>query len=96
MSTPTAEQVRAEGLMRLRRALELIERAQNDLSSACAELSTLEGGIPVWNACNKLTDRVHAFWYRVERFRNGGKFRLDSDAIHALRRRLAAQQEARP
>jgi len=93
MIEPTPEQIRVEGQLRMRRALELIERAQNDLASACAELSTLEGAVPVWNTCNKLTDKVHAFWHRVNLFRNGGRFKLDSIHIDSLRRRLNATQE---
>ena len=79
---------------RVTKALEHIERAQNELASACGELSALNGGVPVWTACHKLTDRVHAFWHRVESFRNGGRFSLDSTNVEALARRLAAEKRA--
>lgn len=88
MNTLTEQQLRAAARERANRALALIERAQNDLASACAELSTLEGGVPVWNACHKMTDQVHAFWYRVERFRNGGRYKLDRTHAEALQRRM--------
>lgn len=95
MSGPSPEQVRAEADARVRRALVLIERAQNDLASACGELSALVGGIPVWNACGKLTDRVRAYWYRVDRFRSGGRFKLDDIHTEALARRLDADYDAK-
>ena len=92
MSAPklTDAQLRAAAEERVRRAMALVERAQNDLASACGELSALVGGIPVWKACHKLTDRVHAFWYRVQRFQQGGKFKLDRVNVEALERRLSA------
>lgn len=92
MNALTPEQLRAAANDKVRRALMLIERAQNDLGSACAELSALEGGIPVWTACHKLTDKVHAFWYRVDRFRSSGRFKLDGTNVEALERRLTANQ----
>ena len=87
----TEEQLRAEALRRVSRALALIEQAQNDLGSACAELSALEGGMRVWNACRKLTDRVHEFWYRIDGFRASGRFKLDGTNVAALARRLQQQ-----
>lgn len=93
MSALTPEQLRAAANEKVRRALVLIERAQNDLGSACAELSALEGGIPIWTACHKLADKVHCFWYRVDRFRAGGKFKLDGTNVEAIERRLANQQQ---
>lgn len=88
------EVLRAAANERVRRALAMIERAQNELASACAELSALEGGAPVWNACHKLTDKVHAFWYRVDSFRQRGRFKLDGTNVEGLARRLAASQAA--
>lgn len=89
-ATLSPEDLKRAARERVQRAMTLIERAQNDLGAACAELSALEGGIPVWTACHKLTDKVHAFWYRVERFRNGGRYKLDGTNVEALQRRLAA------
>lgn len=91
MSALTEQQLRAAAQDRVRRALTHIEAAQNHLASARAELSALEGGIPVWTACHKLTDRVHGFWYRIDRFRSSGRYRLDGTNIEALQRRLTAQ-----
>jgi hypothetical protein len=90
MSTLTPEQLRAEANARVRNALARIERAQNELASACADLSSLVGGIQVWNVCHKLTDKVRDFWYRVDRFRAGGKFSLDSINVEAIERRMSA------
>lgn len=89
-AAPTAEQCRAEADMKIRKALALIERAQNDLSSACAELSAITYGCPVWKATSGMTDKVHALWYRVHNFRMRGKFGLDSMNTEALARRLAS------
>lgn len=96
MSELTPAQIRAAATARADRALALIERAQHDLEAACGELSALNGGIPVWTACHKLTDKVHAFWYRVQRFRNGGRYSLDSTNVEALERRVAAAKAAAP
>lgn len=84
----SAEVLRAAGDARIKRAMAAIERAQNELAAACSELSALEGGIPVWRTCNKLTDRVHAHWYRVKDFRDRGRWKLDSTHVEALRRQL--------
>lgn len=85
------EQLRAEAQLRVLRALEKIQEAQNQLGQACAELSALQGGVPVWKATSKLYDRVHALWYRVERFRQQGRYRLDSVNVQALERRKEKQ-----
>jgi hypothetical protein len=87
----TEEQLRAEALRRVRRALALIEQAQNDLSSACVELSALEGGSRVWAACVKLHVLVHGVWHRVDEFRASGRFKLDGTNVAALARRLQQQ-----
>jgi hypothetical protein len=89
----TPEQLKAVATLRVERAMALIEEAQNKLASACAELSALEGGVPVWNACHKMTDHVHTFWYRVQRFRQSGKYRLDSMSVESLRQRIAADRQ---
>lgn len=78
---------------RISMALARIQRAQNELASACGDLSALCGGIPLWNACSKLTDKVHAFWYRVDGFRQGGRYTLDRTNVEALRVRLQQKPE---
>jgi hypothetical protein len=80
-------EIRAEARLRIERALANIQEAQNQLGNACAELSALEGGVPVWKATSKLYDSAHALWYRVERFRQQGRYRLDSINVQALERR---------
>jgi hypothetical protein len=88
------EMLKAAADAKLRRALELIERAQNDLASACAELSGLEGGIATWKATNQLHDRVRKLWYRAEKFRRVGRYKLDQMNRDAIARREAAKQTA--
>lgn len=90
----TEAEKKAYALARLNRACALIERAQNDLASACGELSALNGGIPTWTACHKLTDRVKSFWYRVDNFRKVGRWSLDETNVQALERRLAELEAA--
>jgi hypothetical protein len=79
---------------RLQRALELIERAQNDVASACAELSALDGGVPTWKAANQLHERIRALWYRVDKFRRVGRWKLDATHRDAIARREAVKQTA--
>jgi hypothetical protein len=73
----TDAQLQAAAVLRVETALALIERAQNDLASACAELSTLCGGCSVWKSTSSMTDKVKAHWYRVRDFRIAGRFYLD-------------------
>lgn len=70
------------------RAMRHIENAQNELRSAQQELSALRGGATVWNRAGKMADACHAFWYRVQSFRDGGKYSLDPCATEALARRI--------
>lgn len=84
--------LQAEARARVQKALDHIEAAQGELCSACQELSALVGGIPSWKAASTLYDRVKALWYRVEGFRMGGRYSLDSVNAEAFLRRL---QESR-
>lgn len=85
---PTPAQLQAAAKFRVDRALRLIEQAQNDLNSACADLSTLNGGVPVWKATGAMADRVKALWYRVHNFRMGGRYSLDDMHVQALAKNL--------
>lgn len=85
----TEEQLRAEATLRVRKALAHIQQAQNELGAACAELSSLNYGVPVWKATSSLYDKVHALWYRVENFRQAGRYKLDSLNVEAMQRRDA-------
>ena len=88
------KEIRAASIVRVQRAMELIETAQNNLASACAELSTLEGAVSPWKACSKLTDKVHKFWYDVKRFRDAGRYRLDRNNIATLEDRKSLREAA--
>lgn len=81
MSALTKEEVQAEAELCVRRALAHIQEAQGRLDLACAELSKLMGGIPVWRATGKVSDRVRQLWYQVERFRGRGRFKLDDISV---------------
>lgn len=91
---PTPEQLKAAAHARVDRACALIERAQNDLDSACAELSTLVGGCTVWKATSTMGDRVKSLWWKVHNFRMGARYKLDDMHVDSLRRELAHQTNA--
>lgn len=90
----TDAELTAAARQRADAACALIEKAQNDLDSACAELSALVGGVPVWTATRKMTERVHSLWYKVDAFRKAGRYGLDSVNVEALERRRAKEHEA--
>lgn len=48
-----------------KRALDLIERAQNILSDACQELCPLKGAVDQWEDCGRAYDHVHDLWRRL-------------------------------
>lgn len=89
LARPTDAQIRAEAEFRLRRAMQHIQQAQNELTIACGDLSAITHGAAVWSACIKLTDKVHAFWYRVQDFSYTKRYGLDSVNIEALAQALA-------
>jgi hypothetical protein len=95
LARPSDAQIRAAAEARVRQAMRHIENAQNELAAACSELSAITGGCPTWRACNKLTDRVHAFWYRVQEFSFSRKYSLDSVNVEGLARRLATYEPER-
>lgn len=90
----TPEELKAAARARLDLACQLIERAQNDLDSACGHLSTLVGGIPMWNATSKLGDRVKALWWKVHNFRMGGRYKLDDMTVQAMEKRADLQSRS--
>jgi len=92
---PTKEQIRAEAEMRVRKAMRHIENAQNELRSACEMLSPITYGAPIHRACDRLTNKVHAFWYRVQSFRYTRKYGLDSVNVEALAHLLAGREPPR-
>ena len=69
--------LKAEALQRVRRALALIEQAQNDLNSACQQLSSLRGGYMRYRATGTLRDNVHQHWYRVQKLLHSKRLTLD-------------------
>lgn len=89
---PDAARAEAERLVR--EALDHIQQAQTHLGRASAALSNLERGAAVWKFVGALYDRVHAGWYRVEAFRQAGRFKLDDIAGAALAKRLSRGHEA--
>lgn len=86
--TLSKEELAIAARLRADRACELIERAQNDLDTACAELSGLVGGVTVWKATSQMGDRVKALWSKVNGFRNGERYKLDDTHVQYLKRRI--------
>lgn len=89
----TPEQLKAAARQRADRACALIERAQNDLASACSELSALQKGAPTWRRVSKMHDQVKALWWKVHQFRMSENYRLDPANVAGLERRLQQQAD---
>lgn len=62
--------------LRVEDALKKIERAQNDLAAACADLSAIIGAVPLWKRASSLSDACHKFWWSL-RNRDRRRWRLD-------------------
>jgi hypothetical protein len=84
---------------RVRRALELIESAQNDLSRASAELSAVIGAIPMWRRTAKLSDACKRTWYELEQ-RDRRRWALDGmhsdEDVEEANRAADARSDADP
>lgn len=83
----TDAQIRAATQARLQQALAAVQRAQDELGTACQCLSALEWGDPAYQQASKLYDQVHAFWYVIDGLRHHRKVRLDRLNIEAIERR---------
>lgn len=67
----------------LRSALVRIERAQNELAAACADLSGIAGGaLPFWDRCSKLSERCRQLWHALN---NRDRRRWHLDGMHTAR-----------
>jgi hypothetical protein len=64
--------------LRVRNALQHIERAQNELARACAELSSIRGAMPMWRKISRLHDVVKAAWYAIND-KDRGRWQLDRE-----------------
>lgn len=61
-----------EAVMRVQKALDLVQSAQNLLGEALCDLSTVtNGGYPVWKAGSRLHRDVHSYWYRINKLLEG-------------------------
>lgn len=82
------------GQQRVRSALRKIEDAKGLLDGALSDLSTLLGSIPTYTAGCKVSDRIHAYYYRVaalrDRLAEKGGARVDSDHVDAELKRRGA------
>jgi hypothetical protein len=63
-----------------RKALVLIESAQNRLAEACQELSPLIGAIDQWELVGKHYDLVHQLWRNVAYNIARDNVRMDSNS----------------
>jgi hypothetical protein len=73
---------------RIASAMRRVEAAQNELHAAAADLSGIAGGLAWCRAAGALGDRAKALWYRLERFKNSGRYDLDGISRAALGPRL--------
>jgi len=78
------EQIRAATKDRISRALNHIQRAQDELTSACNMLSALEHGDKEHHACLKQRECVYQFWYKIQALQRKHSVRLDRTNIEAL------------
>lgn len=96
-TVPTEQQqIRGATLLKIQRACDAIQQAQNQLGTACSELSALMYGAKAWKKASKLYDDVHKFWYVVDGLRYDSRVTLDSTNVEALRRALASKAAAVP
>jgi hypothetical protein len=90
---------RSEVSLRVRKALECIERAQNQLADAQALLSSIRGASPAWKSAGVLHTKVQAFWFSLER-RNKACWIIDREPeeklISLLEGVLEAEASAKP
>jgi hypothetical protein len=76
----TSEQARhALAMLRVEKALELIERAQNTLAEAAQQLSPIQFGHPAQLRVMKLHDKVHAEWWRTRKLLDDKRIRIDRE-----------------
>ena len=66
---------------RIQRALEKIERAQNLLNEAAAELCPIVGLVRQWNQISKLGDDCKARWYALQPALKM-PYEVDATALH--------------
>ena len=90
------ETIKRASREKIARAMRHVENAQHELRSAQQELSALRGGVPVWKAAGKLSDVCHTFWYRLQRFKDAGKYSLDSVHMDLLRARIEKAAATQP
>jgi hypothetical protein len=55
-------------MMKVDEALRAIQEAQNRMGTAAQHLSSLRFGAPKYKKALKLYEKIHAFWYELERF----------------------------
>lgn len=85
MSDGTNDPVRnRHALVRVARALDHIQQAQNLLARACAELSPItNGGMVLWKRTSRQHDQVKALWYALDAVREdprrAGRLGLDRE-----------------
>jgi hypothetical protein len=92
MGRPSAD---AEVELRVYNAKARIERAQNELSAACADLSAIVGAITNWGRASKLSSACKALWYRLDGCdRTRWKWKLDGMHGDARAAAVAAAEAA--
>lgn len=88
MSKLSESQIKDATQLRISLAMHHIHKAQDELGRAQQALSALCWGAKEHATAGKLYDRVHDFWYRVQRLKYKPKVRLDQTNIEALERQF--------
>lgn len=96
MNTRALTPSQVEAQVRVRRALEHIQRAQDELGRAGSELASIVGGAATQAVVMRAYDLVHRTWYRVAKLRDrAAKLDLDEMAKESFARRQADGEAAR-
>lgn len=52
--------------LRVARALEHVQRAQDEMDLALAQLSSIRGALPMGERGRKVREAIRSFWYRLD------------------------------
>lgn len=66
---------------RIERALQKVERAQNLLGEAAAELSPIIGMVNLWKKACRLGDETQSYWHRLSREGRGKRYSVDATCL---------------
>jgi hypothetical protein len=74
----------ASAELRVARALEHVQRAQDEMDMALAQLSSIRGAAPMGERGRKAREAIRSFWYRLDGA-NRRKWELDREPEAAVK-----------